>query len=172
MIRREHREGGTVSAAHYSACERYRYSLERCWNPAGRRALFVLLNPSTATEVRNDPTVERCERRARAWGYGAFRLCNLFAWRATDPRAMRIAADPVGDANDAMLEESAVAADLILCGWGRHGAHLGRGRAVEARLRSARLRLWHLGLTRDGQPRHPLYVGYRVEPEPWEAAWQ
>jgi hypothetical protein len=59
-------------------------------------ALFIMLNPSTATEVQNDPTVERCERRARALGFGAFRVLNIFAWRATDPRDMRAAADPVG----------------------------------------------------------------------------
>ena len=69
----------------------YRYALTRVWDPLGPRLSFVMLNPSTATEVQNDPTVERCERRARALGFGGFRVTNIFAWRDTDPRKMRAA---------------------------------------------------------------------------------
>jgi hypothetical protein len=98
MITRTHQKGDAASVAVYSDCERYRYSLTRVWDADGSRALFIMLNPSTATEVQNDPTVERCERRARALGFGAFRVLNIFAWRATDPRDMRAAADPVGPA--------------------------------------------------------------------------
>jgi len=129
-----------------------------------------MLNPSTATELQNDPTVERCERRARALGFGAFRVCNIFAFRATDPRVMRAVADPVGPANDAALIESAAWADRILCAWGTHGAHLGRGPTVERLLRGTGRPLFHLGLTKGGHPRHPLYVGYGTEPTPWEPA--
>ena len=86
MITRTHLKGDADSVAVYSPCERYRYLLTRVWDGAGPRALFVMLNPSTATEFQNDPTVERCERRARALGFGAFRVANIFAFRATDPR--------------------------------------------------------------------------------------
>ena len=79
MITRTHTKGDAPSTAVYSDCERYRYSLTRIWNPAGPKVLFVMLNPSTATEVQNDPTVERCERRARALGFGGFRVTNIFA---------------------------------------------------------------------------------------------
>ena len=97
MITRQHLKGDAESVAVYSPCEAYRYALTRVWNPAGRKALFVMLNPSTATEVQNDPTVERCERRARALGCGAFRVVNIFAYRATDPQVMR-ALETVGGA--------------------------------------------------------------------------
>ncbi len=167
MITRSHTKGDAPSTAVYSACERYRYLLTRIWDPAGTRALFVMLNPSTATEMRNDPTVERCERRARALGFGAFRVCNIFAWRATDPRAMRAAADPVGPGNDAAIVESAAWANRIICAWGSHGAHLDRGRAVRALLQATGAPLFHLGLTKAGEPRHPLYIGYDRQPEPW-----
>ncbi len=100
MITRTHQKGDAASTAEYSDCERYRYRLTRIWDPDGEKALFIMLNPSTATEVQNDPTVERCERRARALGFGAFRVTNIFAWRATDPKDMRAAPDPVGPAND------------------------------------------------------------------------
>lgn len=168
MITRTHLKGDAASAAIYSPCERYRYSLTREWAPEdGGRVLFVMLNPSTATELRNDPTVERCERRARALGYGAFRVCNIFAWRATDPREMRAAADPVGPQNDAALRDGCDWADRVICAWGAHGAHLGRGPRVEAMLRATGASLHHLGLTRDGHPRHPLYIAYSRQPAPW-----
>lgn len=166
-IQRHHRKGDADSSAVYSPCMRYRYSLTRRWAP-GPGALFVMLNPSTATEAQNDPTVERCERRARALGFGAFRVCNIFAWRATDPRVMRAQPDPVGAGNDAAILQGAGWADRIVCAWGTHGAHLGRGLATEAMLRGAGHRLFHLGLTRDGHPRHPLYVPYAQQPDPWD----
>jgi len=134
MITRSHVKGDAPSVATYSACELYRYTLTRVWNPEGPRVLFVCLNPSTATEVQNDPTVERCERRARTLGYGAFRVCNIFAFRATDPKVMRAQSDPVGPDNDAAIAESCLWADVVVCAWGTHGAHLGRGAAVEGNL--------------------------------------
>ena len=88
MITRSHIKDDAPSVAVYSDCERYRYALTRVWEPQGRRLSFVMLNPSTATEVQNDPTVERCERRARALGFGGFRVDNIFAWPHHDPRKL------------------------------------------------------------------------------------
>jgi hypothetical protein len=170
MITRTHQKGDAASVAVYSACEHYRYLLTRTWDAAGPRALFVMLNPSTATEVQNDPTVERCERRARALGFGAFRVTNIFAYRATDPKVMRAVVDPVGPDNDPAILESAVWADRIICAWGSHGTHLNRGQHVATLLRQTSLPLWHLGLTATGEPKHPLYIGYQVAPEPWSDA--
>ncbi len=167
MITRTHTKDDAPSVAVYSDCERYRYELTRTWDPGGQRALFVMLNPSTATEVQNDPTVERCERRARALGFGAFRVTNIFAWRDTDPKKMRAADDPVGPGNDAAIRDGAVWADRVICAWGTHGAHLDRGPAVEVLLRGTGLPLYHLGLTKAGHPKHPLYIGYDRQPELW-----
>ncbi len=169
MITRHHDIGSIRSTATYSDCERYRYRLRRQWS-GGPRLLYILLNPSKATELANDPTIERCERRARALGFGAFEVANIFAWRDTDPAAMKAAADPSGPNNDAILRRAAGAADVILCGWGTHGVYLGRGPAVEAALRRQTKPLHVLGLTRDGHPRHPLYVGYATQPKIWTAA--
>lgn len=173
MITRQAVKGDAPSVAVYSDCERYRYLLTRVWDARLPRALFVMLNPSTATEVQNDPTVERCERRARALGFGAFRVTNIFAWRATDPREMRAQPDPVGPENDAALRESVTwasgAQDRIICAWGAHGAHLGRGAAVEQLLREVSPALFHLGLTAAGAPKHPLYIAYSCPPQPWPA---
>jgi len=167
MITRSHQKGDAPSTAIYSDCESYRYALTREWDKNGRRALFIMLNPSTATEVQNDPTVERCERRARALGFGAFRVTNIFAWRDTDPKKMRAAADPVGPENDAAILESCPWADQIIAGWGAHGAHHDRGGQVEALLRQSGRPVYHLGLTKAGHPKHPLYIAYTQQPERW-----
>ncbi len=171
MITRNHIKGDAASSAVFSDCERYRYLLTRVWQPQAPRALFILLNPSTATETQNDPTVERCERRARALGFGGFRVTNIFAFRATDPREMRAAPDPIGPGNDAAIAESldwaANPDDRIVCAWGAHGVHLGRGSAVEAALRAKKQALYHLGLTQSGAPRHPLYISYERQPALW-----
>ncbi len=167
VMRRTFRDPSAASEAIYSDCGRYRYSLTRTWKPSGRRALYVMLNPSTATEVRNDPTVERCERRSRSAGFGAFRVCNIFAWRSTDPAELRIASDPVGPDNDAMISASCRWADWILCAWGNHGTILDRGAAAERLLREAGPTLHHFGITKQGHPRHPLYVSYTTRAKPW-----
>ncbi|KAA9006027.1 DUF1643 domain-containing protein [Histidinibacterium aquaticum] len=173
MIERAHLKGDAESLAVYSPCENYRYLLTRTWDPEGARALFVMLNPSTATELRNDPTVERCERRARTLGFGAFRVTNIFAWRATDPKELRRVQDPVGPDNDEAIAESARDwirpdhGDQIVCAWGTHGAYLDRGAEVHRVLEETGRPLHHLGLTKEGHPKHPLYIGYAVQPERW-----
>lgn len=166
MIRRMHEESGRHSEALHSDCGHYRYLLTRRWGQGGT-LLYVMLNPSTADERQNDPTIERCERRARAMGFGAFAVANLFGWKATLPKVLKRTTDPIGTQNDEVLLGAATRADLILCGWGTHGAHLGRGAQVREKLAAANLPLWSLGLTKDGHPRHPLYVSYATEPQRW-----
>lgn len=166
MIERTHMKGDADSTALYSDCERYRYALSRSWED-GQKLAFVMLNPSKATEVQNDPTVERCERRARALGFGAFWVCNIFAWRDTDPYQMRKAKAPIGPDNDATLLEAAAWADVLICAWGTHGAHQGRGPEVETLLRDTGKPLHHLGLSKHGHPKHPLYISYQTQPEAW-----
>jgi len=168
MITRRAQKSDAASIAVYSDCERYRYELTRVWDKAGDKALFIMLNPSTATEVQNDPTVERCERRARALGFGAFRVLNIFAWRDTDPKAMRAAADPIGPKNDAAIRRGCKWSDKIICAWGTHGAHLDRGTQVTSLLRKTKLPLYHLGLTKHGHPKHPLYIAYAEQPQIWD----
>jgi len=134
---------------------------------SGKRLLFVMLNPSKATEVDNDPTVERCERRARALGFGAFQVTNIFAFRETNPKLMRQADDPVGPDNDQILREGVAWADVVIAAWGTHGAHLGRGTEVAQLLRRLDAPLHHLGLSIAGHPKHPLYISYSRQPEAW-----
>ncbi|MCQ0969281.1 DUF1643 domain-containing protein (plasmid) [Paracoccus sp. TK19116] len=164
VIERHHDDGATRSSALYSACETYRYALTREW-AEGPRLVWVMLNPSTADERRNDPTIARCERRARLLGYGAFRVVNLFAFRATRPQDLKAASAPIGPLNDATLHAAAAWGSAILCGWGIHGGLKGRGPAVLDLLRSTGRPLYHLGLTAGGAPRHPLYLSYDKQPQ-------
>lgn len=164
MIERHAEREGERSVALYSSCERYRYGLSRTWDAALPSVLFIMLNPSTADELRNDPTIERCQRRAAALGCGSLRIANLFAWRATKPDDLRKAKDPVGPENETVLHDWSAASDMIIAAWGVHGALLGQAQRFAPLLEGD---VRHLGLTKAGHPRHPLYVSYDVRPKEW-----
>jgi hypothetical protein len=149
-----------------SPCGTWRYLLERDFGAGDGTLNFILLNPSTADAVRNDPTIARCAGYARRWGYRRMLVTNVFALRATDPATLRRALDPVGPENDRYIARTARRADRIVCGWGIHGALNGREAQVLALLRSAAPGpLEHLGLTKAGQPRHPLYLRGDATPQ-------
>lgn len=156
----------------FSPCRKYRYTLRRRTGLDNDRVInFICLNPSTADEVVNDPTVSRLVTRGMRLGYGIVVVTNIFAWRSTDPMAMKLAYDPIGPQNDGHLLSEAQAAELVVCAWGTHGAFRGRGDQVETRLRRHGVRLHVLRLTRKtGVPEHPLYLPYALEPKLWEKA--
>lgn len=149
--------------AQFSHDRRYRYRLWRRWDPARPQIAFCMLNPSTADERADDPTIRRCIGFARDWGYGGVEIVNIFALRAADPRELRRAHDPIGRANDAHVIDVAQRSAAVVIAWGAHGALLARG-AAALRLLSPRARLLALGWTRAGEPRHPLYLRRDVRP--------
>jgi hypothetical protein len=155
-----------LSGARFSSCMKYRFELWRQWDEGKPYALFVMLNPSTADEVENDPTVERCQRRALSMGYGGVRVANIFAFRSTDPQGLYVEDDPVGVGNDEAIVSLATEAGVVICAWGTHGNYLDRGKRVLALLRGAGVQPFCLKLNADGTPKHPLYVGYDVQPVP------
>lgn len=150
------------NSATFSSCRKYRYDLWRRWKD-GPYVMFIGLNPSTADETNDDPTVRRCIGYAQAWGYSALCMTNIFAWRNTDPAKMKATAEPVGPENDAHLARLASAAGLVVAAWGTHGAHLGRGEAVRKLIKN----LHCLKLTADGSPSHPLYLPKTLTPAPF-----
>jgi hypothetical protein len=135
---------------------RYRYTLWRAWDPERPRVAFVMLNPSTADARRDDPTIRRCIRFARDWGFGSVEVVNLFAFRARSPRRLRRAMDPVGPGNDRHLLAAASRARRLVAAWGIHGSLRSRDHAVR-KLLGKRHKLRCLGTTASGYPRHPLY---------------
>lgn len=159
-----------ISAA-FSPDRAHRYTwtceVDRPRPDAYGRVLFILLNPSTADELGPDPTIRRCIGYARAWGFGRLEIRNLFSYRSTDPRALYKADAPEGDPKNLDgLVVAAARAGRSVCGWGVHGALRGRGATVAAALRQVTA-LFHLGLTKDGHPRHPLYLRGDIQPTLW-----
>ena len=156
----------TASGAKFSPCRKWRYLLWRRWAD-GPVANFLMLNPSTADEVKLDPSCTRARLYAERWGFGALVVTNLFGWRATDPDDMKAALDPVGSGNDRAILEAARNARLIVCAWGNHGVHLGRSMAVLAKLRGFGFQLHALRLNGNGEPAHPLYLPASLPPRPF-----
>ncbi len=104
-------------SAKFSNDRKYRYELWRRWKPGGEYAAFICLNPSTADETADDPTVRRCIDYSQRWGYHAFCMLNLFAFRATDPRVMKAAIAPVGAFNDEAIRRVADGAGIVVAAW-------------------------------------------------------
>lgn len=145
-----------------SLCRTYRYTL---WRDVGNLggdgyAMFIGLNPSTADEVLDDPTIRRCMAFAKSWGYGALCMTNLFAFRATKPADMLAATDPIGPENDKHLVTLAGSAGIVVAAWGTNGTHLGRDQAVRAVVSN----LHCLRKTQAGHPGHPLYLPGNLTP--------
>lgn len=133
-----------------------------------RQCLFIMLNPSTATTIYDDPTIRKCMKFCRTWKFGWLHVVNLFDYRATAPKDMLAATDPCSEVNMEFIEQQARAADLIVCAWGKHGSHRGQAGAVRRLL--AGLDLHYLALNKDGSPRHPLYVRDDTVPTLWRIA--
>ena len=158
----------------FSNDREYRYTLWREWSlPSGMPYLlplkrqdeyvqFIGLNPSTADETNDDPTIRRCIDFAKRWGFGAMCMTNAFALRATDPKVMLSHPQPndiVGKTtlhltNDVWLKTVSEGAGLIVAAWGTHGKHLNRDKEIISLIQ----KLHCFGKNRDGTPKHPLYM--------------
>lgn len=157
--------------ATWSACRAYRYTLRRPYlqdlfdsREKYRVCAFLLLNPSTATETEDDPTIRRCIGFARRWGFAELVIINVYALRSTDPAGLWKVDDPVGPGNDAAIAEVAARAERIVCGWGKHA----RTERIErvAELLAGR-DTYALAVNQDGSPKHPLYIPAATEPQPY-----
>ena len=147
----------------FDETEVYRYTLGRRWAEGGKRVCFCLLNPSTADASVLDPTLTRCYGYARGWGYSAMDVTNVFSLRSTDPKGLRDVDDPIGPDNDAHIVELARSADLVVVGWGTH-ARLNARHDQVIELLSDVCELTCLGVTKDGYPKHPLYLRKDLRP--------
>lgn len=158
---------------------RYRYVLRRHWGDpdnfpslmSGRIACWIMLNPSTADGLEDDPTIRRCIRFSRDWGFAGLVVVNLFALRATNPAELwrYPALESIGPDNDFAILEEARFAQVVIAAWGAHGSLFGRAKTVTEHLRAeVTVELHHLGLTRAGQPKHPLYLASGTTPKRWK----
>jgi hypothetical protein len=137
-------------------------------NQAHNFVQFIGLNPSTADETLDDPTIRRCIGFAKAWGYGAMCMTNLFAWRDTDPEKMKRSLDAVGGENDTWLKRIYHHSGIAIAAWGKHGSFQGRGEFVKNLLQKSEAfpKLHYLALNNDGSPKHPLYLPKTLTPLP------
>lgn len=158
------------SSARLSEDGRHRYRLTRRWGD-GPALGWCMLNPSTADHTEDDPTIRRCLGFARAWGFSAIEVVNLWSWRATDPTEVFKNLHRAHDAvTDEVLLEVALACSTIVVAWGfPGGAPWGKHRAdaVLELLRQGDAELLCLGRTNNGAPRHPLYIAKAQKPEPY-----
>lgn len=156
------------SSAIISPCGLYRYRLTRSWDNAGhmpdspRRVCWIMLNPSTADAEQDDPTIRRCIRFSKAWGYDGMIVVNCFALRGTNPEDIQdsreAGVDPVGPENDAAITQAVNECTLTICAWGTHAKY--RGQKVVGMISRPQC----LGLNRDGSPKHPLYLPASTKP--------
>lgn len=154
---------GMTKGAELSPCRTWRYALWRQWDwqGYGNQCMFIGLNPSTADENEDDPTIRRCIRFAKDWGYGGLIMMNAFAFRATKPKDMKAAADPVGPGNDEALGYRRSQVGLIIAAWGNHCPDKREMEVCHAIGRA----IYCLGTTKSGKPKHPLYLRADTKPE-------
>lgn len=160
-----------IKTATFSDDRVYRYTLTREWDEKLSTVAFIGLNPSTADQNMDDPTIRRCIGFARRWGYGRLLMLNLFGFRATRPKDLyamyensRVLA--IGEMNHPVHIHGYLNqfnASLVIAAWGKclnnHGAafaHVSQG-----------IRLSCLGRNKDGSPKHPLYLRGDCDPQPF-----
>lgn len=159
-----------TDSATFSPCEKYRYDLIRQFAVLNGQGIcnFIILNPSTADYFVNDPTVSRCISYAKSWGFGALIVTNIFAFRSTNPRALKTIDDPVGPLNNDYILQGALQSKQVICAWGDHGNLGNRSTIVREMLDKHRIKLYYLRLTNKKQPGHPLYLSKDIKPTEWK----
>ena len=152
-------------AAEFSECRLYRYSLRIVWDPSLPLASFIGLNPSTADEWQDDPTVRRCRTFAESWNCGGLLMLNVFAFRATLPADMKKVEDPIRPRNTAayLIEQLATCGGPHIAAWGKHSSHRNHGEYIKCHFPH----LDCLALNLDGSPKHPLYLKGSLLPQPF-----
>ena len=149
------------NSAKLSSCRKYRFALWRTWDDKIPYALFIGLNPSTADETEDDPTLIRCMNFAKSWGYGGVVMSNIFAYRATAPKDMMKVKDPVGKNNDKWILKLAKDAGVVVAAWGNDGNYRDRSTQV----RNLVPELHYLKMNKSGEPAHPLYLKADLRPQ-------
>ena len=172
----------------FSPDRRYRYSLivdlvadapargSFCADPLERRIAWLMLNPSIADETRDDPTVARCCKRSRLWGFTSLEVVNVYAIVGTVPEEALAGGDDDarGPENDDAIVRAVTAAEIVVCAWGKHATR-SRIREIDMLLAvaGARGKARALKQNGDGSPAHPLYLPDALRPSAFDlsTAW-
>ena len=153
--------------ASISDCGKYRYSLTRIWDDSKPNVLFIMLNPSTADAMKDDPTIRRCIGYAQSWGYGGLIVCNLFAYRSTNPLELLKVDNPQGDENIRNIEYYARISEKIICAWGNEPIlkKIPNQQHIVEFLYQQKSKVHYLELSKNGTPKHPLYLKKDLQPQ-------
>ena len=165
--------GGVTTSAVLSDCLNYRYSLTRVWDDTKPRVLFIMLNPSTADAEKDDPTIRRCIGFAKDWGYGGIYVVNLFSLRATNPKDLLTAPFVVGVENEKWIRRMSSLSHLVVCAWGNSSIVKKLQKRLDHNwkpLSWVHKPLHYLELSKDGTPKHPLYLPKHLTPIPYEVS--
>lgn len=150
-----------------SECGNYRYTLTRTWDESKPKVMFIMLNPSTADANNDDPTIRRCVNFAKSWDYGGLYVCNLFAFRATNPKELLKVGNPFGDQNIWHTRKLSDEVDTIVCAWGNKPIlnKILKETSPYSLLHFVLPKLHFLELSKDGTPKHPLYLNGDLKPK-------
>ena len=153
-----------IREAYFDKDKIYRYLLHRKWGSSGKKVTWIMLNPSTADEKIDDPTIRRCMGFSKQFGATELDIVNIFAYRSTDPKNLYISDDPIGDENDIYILKSIKSSSLVIIGWGNHGKLLNRSDEVVSNLlKPYHDKVFALKILKNGEPGHPLYIPYSAE---------
>lgn len=157
-----------------SDCGLYRYELRRVWDDRLPPYVSGMLNPSTADAEIDDRTITRNWRRANALGCGSLIVWNLGAGRATDPNDWKAMTDPIGPENDTHIHRILIECrkhnGIAVVGWGGFGSFMGRDIIALKIAAKVGVNFYCLGITKSGQPKHPLYVAYSQSLVEWKGS--
>lgn len=157
-----------IKGAKISECQKYRYSLWRIWDETKPKIMFVMLNPSTADATKDDATIRRCTDFTKNWGYGGFYVCNLFAYRSTNPKELLTQDNPFGDENIYQTRQLTDKVSKIICAWGNRpilSKILKRQNELDLLPPITADKLYYLELSKDKTPKHPLYLRKNLIPQ-------
>lgn len=151
----------------FSKCFKYRYSFTREWDKNKKKILFILLNPSTASEIKNDATISRIETHSKNLEMGSFTVCNLFALREKNPLLLKKHKYPLGKENNNFIKINSLKADKIVCAWGNEGEYMNQSEKTKRLLLGMKQKAYVFGLTKKDNPKHPLYLSYQTSLIRW-----
>ena len=149
-----------IKDAIISSDDKYRYMLSRIWDKSKSKVMIIGLNPSMADASQDDPTIRKCIKYAKSWGYGGVYMLNLFAFRTPKPKVMFVADEPIGIENDKYLMDYSLKCDKVVCAWGNDGNYKNRSSEAKSKLSN----LHYLMLNNSGEPAHPLYLKPELTP--------
>jgi len=149
------------NGAVFSSCNYYRYALWRIWDKSKPQIMFIGLNPSTADETNNDPTITRCINYATSWGFGSIYMVNIFSYKTTYPKELKNVSDPIGKETDIWIKRIYKRSEMCIASWGNNGQLLNRSDEIRRLIP----KMYCLKITKSGEPSHPLYLKASLQPE-------